>query len=163
MRCIHIMVGNVLYSVYQFKCYVVQSLSHVQLFATPWTEACQASLFFTISQSLLKLMPIGSMMPSSQLILCCPFLLLHSMFPSIRAISSQCAVHIRWPKYWSFSFSISPPNEYSGFPLGWTGWISLLSKGLSRVFSSTTSTFERISSLALSLLYRLTLISIHDY
>ena len=117
----------------------VQSLSRVQLFATPWTEVCQASLSITNSWSLLKLMSIGSMMPSSHLILCHLLLLLPSIFPSIRVFSNESVLHIRWPKYWSLSFSISPSNEYSGLiPLGWTGWISLQSKGLSRVFSNTT-------------------------
>ena len=92
---------------------VVQSLICVWLFATPWTAAHQASLSFTISQILLKLMPIESMMPSNKLILCCPLLLLPLIFPSIRVFSSELALHIRWPKYWSFSFSISPSNEYS--------------------------------------------------
>ena len=101
---------------------VVQSLSHVQLFPTQWTAACQASLAFTISQSLLKLMSIESMMLSNHLIHCCLLLLLPSIFPSIRVFSSESALCIRWPKYWSFSFSISPSNEYSGlisFRLDW--------------------------------------------
>ena len=89
-------------------------LSHVRLFATPWTAACQASLSITNSWSLLKLMSIESVMPSSHLILCHPLLFLPSIFPSIRVFSSESVVCIRWPKYWSFSFSISPSNEYSG-------------------------------------------------
>ena len=93
---------------------VVQSLSHVQLFATPWTAARQASLAFTSSLSLLKLMSIESVTPSNHLILCRPLLLLPSIFPSIRVISNESALRIRWLKYWSFSFSISPSNEYSG-------------------------------------------------
>ena len=92
----------------------VQSLSHVQLFVTPWTAARQASLSITNSRSLLKLMSIQSMMPSNHLIFCCPLLLPPSVFPSIRVFSNESALHIRWPKYWSFSFSISPSNEYSG-------------------------------------------------
>ena len=93
----------------------VQSLSHVQLFDTPWTAAHQASLSITSSWSLLKLMSIESVMPSNQLILCHPLLLLPpSIFPSIRVFSSESVLPIRWPKYWSFSFSISPSNEYSG-------------------------------------------------
>ena len=91
----------------------VQLLSHVQLFVTPWTEAHQASLSFTISQSLQKFMPIESVMPSNHLIFCRP-LLLPSIFPSIRVFSNESGLHIRWPKYWSFSFNISPSNEYSG-------------------------------------------------
>ena len=93
---------------------VVQSLSHVQLFATPWTAARQASLAFTSSLSLLKLMSIESVTPSNHLILCRPLLLLPSIFPSIRVFSNESALRIRWLKYWSFSFSISPSNEYSG-------------------------------------------------
>ena len=93
---------------------VVQSLSCVRLSATPWTEACQACLSFTISWSLLKLMSIESMVPSNHLILCHPLLLLPSIFLSIRVFSNESALCIRWPKYWSFSFSISPSNEYSG-------------------------------------------------
>ena len=105
----------------------------------PWTAARQASLSITNSRSLLKLMPIESMMASNHLILCRPLPLLPSIFPSIRVFSNKSPLHIRWPKDWSFSFNISPTNEHQGwFPLGWTGWISLQSKGLSRVFSSTT-------------------------
>ena len=113
-----------------------QSLSFVQLFATPWTVARQASLSFTISWSLLKVMSIVLVMPSNHLILCHSLLLLPSIFPSIRVFSNKLAFHLRWPKYWSFSFSISSSNEYSeliSFSL-----ISLLSKGLSRVLYSTT-------------------------
>ena len=121
----------------------VLSLSHVQLFATPRTAACQASLSITrvylSSQSLPKLMSIESVMPPNNLILCCPLLLLSSILPSIRVFSSESALRIRWPKYWSFSFSISPSNEHPGLiSLGWTGWISLQSKGLSKVFSNNT-------------------------
>ena len=121
-------------------CVAVQSLSRVWLFATPWTAAHQASLSFTLSRSLLKLMSIESVMPSSHLILCHLLLLLPSIFPSIRVFSNESALCIRWPKYWSFSFSISPSSEYSG-PISFrrTGWISLQSKGLSRVFSNTTA------------------------
>ena len=92
----------------------VQSLSRVQLFATPWTAAHQTSMSITNSQSLLKLMPIESVMPSNHLILCRPLLLLPSIFPSIRVFSNESLLHIRWPKYWSFSFSISPSNEHPG-------------------------------------------------
>ena len=93
--------------------YSVQSLSCVQLFVTPWAT-CQVSLSIANSQSLLKLMSIQSVMPSSHLILCSPLLLLPSIFPSIRVFSNESVLHIMWPKYWSFSFSISPSNEYSG-------------------------------------------------
>ena len=105
----------------------------------PWTAACQAPLSITNSRSLLKLESIKSVMPSNHLILCHPLLLLPSIFPSIRVFSNESVLHIRWPKYWSFSFNISPSNEYQDWsPLGWTGWISLQSKGLSGVFSNTT-------------------------
>ena len=92
----------------------VQSLSRVKIFGTPWTAAHQASLYITNSQSLLKLMSIESVMPSNHLILCRPLLLLPSIFPSIRVFSNESALRIRWPKYWSFSFNISPFNEHSG-------------------------------------------------
>ena len=92
----------------------VQSLSHVQLFATPWMAACQASLSITNSWSPSKPMSIESVMPSNHLILCRPLLLLPSIFPSIRVFSDESALHIRWPKYWSFSFNISPSNEHPG-------------------------------------------------
>ena len=106
---------------------------------TPWTAAHQASLPFTISRSLLKLMSIKSVMPSNQPILCHPLLLSPSTFPSIRVFPNELAFCIRWPKYWSFSFSISPSNEYSGLICFRTNWFDLLqSKGLSRVLSSTT-------------------------
>ena len=93
---------------------LVQSLSHVQLFVTPWTAAHQSSLSITNSQSLLKLMSMDSVMPSNYLILCCPLLLLPSLFPIFRVFSSESVLCIRWPKYWSFKFSISPSSEYSG-------------------------------------------------
>ena len=93
---------------------LVQSLSYVQLFVTPWTAARQASLSFTISWTLLKLMSIESVMPSSHLVLCYPLFLLPSVFPSTRVFSNESVFRIRWPKYWNFRFSISPSNEYSG-------------------------------------------------
>ena len=95
-------------------CLLRQSLSHVQIFVTPWSAAHQDSLSIANSWSLLKLMSIKSVMPSSHLILCCPLLLPPSIFPSIKVFSSELALCIRWPKYWSFSFYISPSNEYSG-------------------------------------------------
>ena len=104
----------------------VQLLSCVQLFATPWTTALQPSLSITNSQSLLKPMSIVSVMPSNHLILCCPLLLLPSIFPSIRVFSNESALHIMWPKYWSFSFSISPSNEYSGLISFKMDWFDLL-------------------------------------
>ena len=106
---------------------------------TLWTAAHQASLSITNSQSLLKLMSIESVIPSNHLILCHPLLLPPSVFPSLTVFSNESALCIRWPNYWSFSFSISPSNEYSGLiSFRWTSWISLQSKGLSRVFSNTT-------------------------
>ena len=104
----------------------VQSLSHVWLFVTPWTTAYQASLSITNSWSLLKLMSIESVMPSNHLILCRPLLLLPSIFPSIRVFSNESALHIRWPKYWSFSFSISPFNEHPGLISFRMDWLDLL-------------------------------------
>ena len=115
----------------------VQWLSPVWLLVTPWTAALQAFLSITNCQTLLKHMSIELGMSSKHPILCCPLLLLPSIFPSIWVFSSESVLHIRWPKYCSFSFSISPSNEY-WCPLGWTSWISLQSKGLSRVFSNTT-------------------------
>ena len=105
---------------------VVQSLSRVHLFVTPWTAARQASLSFTISRSLFKLMSIELVMLSSHLILCCPLLLLPLVFPSIRVFSSELILCIRWPKYWSFSFSISPSNDYSGLISFRIDWFDLL-------------------------------------
>ena len=129
---------------------------------TPWTAACQASLSFTISQSLLKLMSIESVMPSNHFILCRPLLLLPSNFPSIRVFSCESDFCIGWPKCWSFSYSISPSNEYSGLISFKIDWLYLLAvQGLSRVFSSTT--VRKHQFLALSFLYGLTLTSIHDY
>ena len=105
---------------------VVQSLSHVRLFETPRTAACQASLSFTISWSLLKLMSIESVMPSNHLIFCRPLHLPPSIFSSIRIFSNESVLCIRWPKYWSFSFSISPFNEYSRLISFTTDWFDLL-------------------------------------
>ena len=114
----------------------VQLLSHVRLFVTPWTAARQASLSISNSRSPPKPMSIELVTPSNHLILCRPLLLLPSIFPSTRVFSNKSAVHIRWPKYWSFSFNISPSNEHPGlisFRMDW-----LQSKGLSRVFSNNT-------------------------
>ena len=105
-------------------CHSVQSLSRVRLFATPWTAAPQASLSITNSRSLLKLMSVESVMPSSHLILCCPLLLLPSIFPTIKVFSNKSVLHIRWPKDWSFS--ISPSNEYSGLISFRIDWFDLL-------------------------------------
>ena len=122
-----------------FRFSSVQSLSHAKFFETPWTAAHQASLSITNSRSLFKLMSIKLMMTSNHLFLCHPLLLLPSIFPSIRIFSNESALCIRWPKYCSFSFSISPSNEYSGLISFRIDWFDLLaSKGLSRVFSNTT-------------------------
>ena len=129
-----------------------QSLSCVWLFATPWTEAYQASLFITNSRMLLKLMSIKSVMPSSRLILCHLLLLLPSIFYSIRVFSKETVLCIRWPKDWSFRFTISPSNEYSGLISFRMHWFDLLeSKGLSRVFSNTTAQKHQFFSPQLSL------------
>ena len=129
----------------------VQSLSRVRLFATPWIAVRQASLSITNSRSSLRLMSIMSVMPSSHLILCRPLLLLPPIPPSIRVFSNESTFHMRWPKYWSFSFSISPSNEYSGLiSFRKAGWISLQSKGLSRVFSNTTVQKHRFFGAQLS-------------
>ena len=127
---------------------VVQPLSHVQLFTTPWTATCQATLFFTTSQSLLKLMSIESVMPFNHLILCCPLLLLPSIFPSIRVFSNKLALCIRFPKYWSFSFSISPPNKYSELISFRIDWFDILAvqgtlKSLLQHYSSKASILQR--------------------
>ena len=117
----------------------VQSFSHIQVFVTPWIATYQASLSITNSRSLLKLMSIESMMPSNHLILCCPLLLLSSIFPSIRVFSNESVLHIRWPNIGiSASTSVLPMNIQDWFPLGLIGLISLQSKGFSRVFSNTT-------------------------
>ena len=140
----------------------VQLLSRVQLFATPWTAACQASLSITNSQSLLKLMSIDLVMPSNHPILCCPLPFLPSIIPSIRVFSNESVLHIRWPKYWSFSFSISASNEYSGMISFRMDWLDLL--GVQRTLeSSPTPQLKSINSLALTFLHSPTLTSIHDY
>ena len=141
----------------QTKKYVIifQFISVAQLcltFVTPWTTAGQAFLSITNSQSSLKLVSIKSVMPSSHLILCRPLLLLPSIFPNIRVFSNESVLHIRWPKYQSFSFSISPSNEYSRLiSLGMTGWISLQSKGVSRVFCNITVQKHQFCGAQLSL------------
>ena len=105
---------------------VVRSFSRVRLFATPWTAALQASLSFTVARGSLKLMSIESVMPSSHLILCRPLFLPSLIFPSIRVFSNESVLRIQWPKYWSFNFSISPSNEYSGLISFRTDWLDLL-------------------------------------
>ena len=137
----------------------VQSLSPVQLFVTPCTSAHQASLSITNSQSLLKLMSIMSVMPSNHLILCFSLLFLPSIFPSIKVFSKESVLHIRWPKYWSFS--INPPNEYSGLIFIGIDWSDLLAVQ-GTLESSPTPQFKSINSLAISFLYSPTVTSIHD-
>ena len=126
----------------------VQSLSRVQLFATPWTAAHQASLSITNSQSLLKLMSVELVMPSNHLILCRPLLLLPSIFPSIRVFSNESALHIRWPKYWSFSFNISPSNEHPGLMSFRIDWLDLLA------VQGTLNSFIQHHSSKVSVLWR---------
>ena len=140
----------------------VQSLSRVRLFATPWIAAHQASLSITNSQSSPRLASIESVMPSSHLILCRPLLLLPSIPPSIRVFSNESTLRMRWPKYWiSALASVLPMNTQDWSPLGWTGWLSLQSKGLSRVFSNTT--IQKHKFVSAQPLYGPTLTSIHDY
>ena len=146
--------------IHQFS--LVQLLSRVQLFATPWTAACQASLSIINSQSLVRLMSIESVMPSNHLILCCSLLLLPSVFPSIRVFFSESVLCIRWPKYWSFSFSLSPTSEYSGLISFRVDWLDLLAVQETQE-SSPTPQFKSISSSVLSFLYGPTLTSIHDH
>ena len=136
--------------------------SHVWLFAIPWTAARQASLSITSSQNLLKPMSIELVMPSNHLILYRPLLLLPSVFPGIRVFSSESLLCIRWPIGVLSSVSVLPMNIQDWSPLGWTGWITLQSKGLSKVFSNTTLQ-KSINSLALSFLHSPTLTSIHDH
>ena len=136
----------------------VQSLSHVQPFATPWTAAHQASLSITKSQSLLKIMSIESVMPSNHLILCHPILLLPSIFPSVRVFSNESVFHIRWTKYWSFSFNISPSNEYSGlisFRMDWLDLLAVLGtlKSLLQQHSSKASILWRSAFFIVQLLH----------
>ena len=129
---------------------------------TPWTAARQASLSITSSQSLLKLMSIKSVMQSNHLILCHPLLLTPSIFPSIRVFSNEPILHIRWPKYWSFSFNISPSNEHSGLISFRMDWLALLSvQGTLK--SPPTPQFKSTSSLVLSFLNSPTLTSLHDH
>ena len=138
----------------------VQSLSRVWLFATPWITARQASLSITNFWSSPKPMCIESVMPSNHLILCRPLLFLPSFFPIIRVFSNESVLHVRWPKYLvSASASLFPMNIQDWFSLEWTGWISLQSKGLSRVFFNTTVQKHQF----LSFLYSPTLTSLHDH
>ena len=130
---------------------------------TPWTATRQASLSFTNSQSLLKLMSIESVIPFHHLILCRPLLLLPSIHPSIRVFSSESVLHISWPKHWSFSFSISRSNEYSGLISFMIGLVGSPCSPRDSQESSPTTQFKSINSSALSFLHSPTLTSIHDY
>ena len=134
----------------------VQSLSHVQIFVTPWSAAHQDSLSIANSWSLLKLMSIKSVMPSSHLILCCPLLLPPSIFPSIKVFSKESVLCIRWPKYWSFSFNISPSNEYSGQIFFKDSLVGSPCSPQKSQESSPTLQFKSINSSALSFLYSAT-------
>ena len=138
----------------------VQSLSHVQLFATPWIAARQASLSITNSQSSLRLTYIESVMPSSHLILCRPLLLLAPIPPIIRIFSNESALRIRWSKYWSFSLSVSPSNEHPGLISFRRDWLDLLA--VQGTLKSPTQ-FKSINSSALSFLHSPTLTSTHDH
>ena len=141
----------------------VQLLSRVRLFATPWTAACQASLSITNSWSLLKLPSIESVMPSNHLILCHPLLLPPSIFPSIRVFSNESVLCIRWPKYWGFSFSISPSNDYSGLISFRIDWFDLFAvQGTLKTLLKHNSS-KVMNSSVLSFLCGPTLTSIHDY
>ena len=139
------------------------SASRVQLFETPWIETRQASLFITDSRSSPKLLSIESVMQYSNLILCHPLLLLPSIFPSIRVFLNESPLCIRWPKYLSFSFNISPSNEYSGLISFRMDWLDLLESPRDSQESSPTPQFKSINSSALSLLHSPTLTSIHDH
>ena len=141
----------------------VQLLSRVRLFATPWIAARQVSLSITNSQSLLKLMSIELVMPSSHLILCHPLLLLPPIPPSIRVFSSGSTLRMRWPKYWSFSFSISPSKEHPGLISFRMDWLDLLAVQGDSQESSPAPQFKSINSSALSFLHSPTLTSIHDH
>ena len=140
----------------------VQLLSCVWLFATPWNTACQASLSITSSRSLFKLTSIESVMPSNHLILCCPLLLPPSIFPSIMVFSNESVLHIRWPKYWSLSFNISPSNEHPGLISFRMDWLDLLAvqgnlKSLLQHHSSKASVLQG------SAFFTVQLTSIHDH
>ena len=129
---------------------------------TPWTAACQVFLSITNSQSLYKLMSMELVMPSNHFIVYCPLLFLPSIFPSIRVFTSESVLHIRWPKYFSFSFSLSPSNKYSGLISFRMDWFDLLvSKGLTRIFSNTT--VQKHQSFGAQLSLWSTLTPIHDY
>ena len=151
--------GKLLFWGIQFSS--VQSLSRVWLFVTPWTAAHQASLSSTNCWNLPKPMSIESVMPSNHLILYCPLLLLPSIFPTIRIFSNESALRISWPKYWSFSFNISPSHEHPGLISFRMDWLDLLARDSQE--SSPTPQFKSINSSVLSFLHSPTLTSIHDH
>ena len=159
VHCFKVLVKgqNTYFSSVQFSCSVVSDS------VTPWTAARQASLSITNSWSLLKHISIESVMPCNHLILCHPHLLLPSIFPSIRVFSSESVLCIRWPKYWSLNFSISPTSEHSGLISFRMDWLDLLAVGRDSKESSTTPQFKSINSSVLSFLYIPTLTSIHDH
>ena len=159
VHCFKVLVKgqNTYFSSVQFSCSVVSDS------VTPWTAARQASLSITNSWSLLKHISIESVMPCNHLILCHPHLLLPSIFPSIRVFSSESVLCIRWPKYWSLNFSISPTSEHSGLISFRMDWLDLLAVGRDSKESSTTPQFKSIYSSVLSFLYSPTLTSIHDH
>ena len=148
---------KLVYVISHFSCSVMSDS------ATPWNAACQASLSITNSRNLLKFMFIESVIPSNHLILCHPLLLPPSIFLSIKVFSNESVLHIRWPKYWSFSFSISTSNEYSGLISFRMDWLDLLAVQGTLKESSTTPEFKSINSSALSFLCSPILTSIHDY
>ena len=154
-RCLHIRLHSLIE--------IQSSRSVLSDSATPWIAACQASLSITNSRSSLKLMSIESVMPSNHFILCHPLLLQPSNFPSIRVFSNELALCIGWPKYWSFSFSISPSNEYSGLISFRLDWLDLFAVQGTSQESSPTPQFKSINSSVLSFIYGPTLTSIHDY
>ena len=151
-----------LFTSYHIQFSSVQLLSHLRLFVTPWITAGQASLSVTNSRSPPKLMSIELVMPSKNLILCRPLLLLPSIFASISVFSNESVLHIRWPKYWSFSFNISPNSEHTRLISFRMDWLDLLAVQ-ETLKSSPTPQFKGINSLALSFLHSPTLTSIHDH
>ena len=163
MNCLLVSRWKSRYTVDTHQFSSVQSFSHVWLFVTPSTAIRQASLSFTNSRSLLKLMSIKSVMPYNHLILCHPLLLLPSIFPNIRVFSNESALRIRWPNYWSFSFNISPSNYHPELISFRMDWLDLLYSPRDSQESSPIPQFKSINSLALRFLYSPTLTSIHEH
>ena len=158
----HVFKGSLGKLIHRCQFSSVQLLSHFRLFATPWIAARQASLSITNAWSSLRLTSIESVMPSSHLILCRPLLLLPPIPPSNRVFSNESTLPMRWPKYWSFSFSISPSNEYPGLISFRMDWLDLLAVQATQE-SSPTQQFKSTSSTVLSFLHSPTLTSIHDH